>query len=509
LSALNQETELCSSRHRPTVILYRPPDSVGGGSFYEYLFRPKEDVLRLFFELIVVCDEEQFFKALSSNNVDLVVFLLNGIFGNIGFSKRFIRKVSGIAIPKLFLHSTDPFAISRKFVSHVMESLGVNAVLLGDLVTNGYQEINLPTFYWGWSVDLRRFVQVEKTFDLFASSRNSGRPGYYMWRVQNASIIESSFDRILVATNDPWDEFQRKLSSCKFAYTCGSCSNTIVQKHLEIPASRTILIAESTSLVEMFGFQDMKNCVLGSGSDLKDKLEYLKNNLDICDQIADEGFKLVSSRHLHIHRTQAFDLLKLIQKGEDLKTYVQESPIGPIVKKPVGLDPYPIWLKQSPPRDLELIRSVSTMDVESRASFIDYLASYLRQDHPDLAIMNMKVGIEQRDPIRLANAIKHSMLNVHGLPDYLIYEPSIESAYREMIVIKKLKGLRKRVANLGLFCLKSKGDGPVSVFLRLLFIVVGAKCIDVLSIRNCFYFAKLYSQRLCERIRGQIAFLRT
>ena len=93
------------------------------------------------------------------------------------------------------------------------------------------------------------------------------------------------------------EEFHVSLKSAKCAYTDGSNVKAIVRKYFEIPARGTILFCDDVPGIKEMGFKDGVNMVLVDENNVKDKVKELFDNEKKMEQIAAEGFNLVSKNH--------------------------------------------------------------------------------------------------------------------------------------------------------------------------------------------------------------------
>jgi hypothetical protein len=121
-------------------------------------------------------------------------------------------------------------------------------------------------------------------------------------------------------------EYAQALGSAWFAPTCGTVAMELVRKHLEIPACQTCLVTQPSAALHAAGFVDMVNCVLADGSNVVEKIEYLRSRPAELAAIIEAGHRLVNTRHTFEQRDQIrqwFDLrqragaaaLRIVQRG--------------------------------------------------------------------------------------------------------------------------------------------------------------------------------------------------
>jgi hypothetical protein len=486
---------------KPKVLFYRPPDDVFGGRVYDYLFKPKDRILQQFFDVEFAHDQSSLIKHLRHDDYAMIILYILAECKKNAYSVKVINYLNSNPAAKLLLYNTDAHSAGNYYVEHIAKEINLTAVLSCEPVVEAYFKFSVPTFYWMWSVDPNAFVYENKTYDLFISSRNSNRPGYYSWRFENGRHISDKFPKSLSSTNDTWSVYQKKLASCRFSYTCGSSNNTIVQKHLEIPASGTCLITEETSLVRMMGFEDGVNCVVGSGALLMEKLDNLQISPDKVTSITDAGRRLVLERHTHAHRTQILELFNLIRANENLRNYYQPNPFDSIIRKDRTECLTPRWLEESPPRDLEAISEWINSDELDKPQRFDKLRYYLKEGHPKLLDAWANWVSNQPDLSLLRRTLFDLCLTVDGLPDQLIFNSSFAKIYSRILLESRIPLINKSICNIGLAYIGKGGSGGRSVAKRLFFIVVGMWLLDVITLRNVFYFSKLFVTSCLMRFR--------
>lgn len=488
---------------KPRALFYRPHNGNGGGGYYDYLFRPKDEILGRLFELNIVHDEKSLSRALSKDQIDIVFLYMWADCDPVMYGSKVIRTLDACSLPKVMIYNTDAHSRRNWFVKYIYEMLGVTAIISCEPVLEAYHTFNVPVFYWMWSIDPSRFVQRPKEFDLFVSSRNSDRLGYYTWRCENGEMIASKFQSSLVSTCDTWALFQEKLASCRFSFTCGSSNNTVVQKHLEIPASGTCLITEETSLIRMMGFRDMVNCVFGSGKCLSEKLDCLIKQPSLLAEISNAGRQLIFDRHTHFHRNQVLQLYKLIRTGEDLRVYHQVNPFDSIVRKDEDNASATSWLSVSPPRDLVAIQRWMNSTDSDKIEHFESLSAYLRKGHPILLEAWIDWVIAQNDLPRLRTALNELVFKLDGLPDHLVFPPSFARAYARTLELSDCSRLSKRICEIGYRKIDKKRFGLFAVVYKLSAVLLGLLVLRVISIRGFLYFGKkLLSTLVKARIHG-------
>lgn len=107
----------------------------------------------------------------------------------------------------------------------------------------------------------------------------------YNWRHQNLPQLLSEFPT-LVYRHPGYDDVERPhrfgvtgqqygelLNQSYFSLADGTRSDYCVRKHLEIPASFSVLVSPEFNELKKYGFKDMENCITGTGKVLLEKID--------------------------------------------------------------------------------------------------------------------------------------------------------------------------------------------------------------------------------------------
>jgi len=175
-------------------------------------------------------------------------------------------------------------------------------------------------------------------------------PEIYRWRAETAAEIADYFPTLIYAHPGylkpvPRHKFQvvgeayaRLLNQSSFSLADTTRIDCLVRKHLEIPASGTVLIAPFTPVLAPYGFRDMENCILGSGKTLYDKIATVADHPGLYEKIRKAGYDLV---HTHYRRDKwrgildFYECLRTLKPGETIR---QEGLLGPFKAVPL-VDP--------------------------------------------------------------------------------------------------------------------------------------------------------------------------
>jgi hypothetical protein len=92
-------------------------------------------------------------------------------------------------------------------------------------------------------------------------------------------------------------DHQDRLSSCRYAFTCGSGLDMPIRKFVEIPAAGTVLVCKPFSGFTEAGFRDGENAVVCRPDEIMAAHRMLESDPARAQHIADAGRRLVFERH--------------------------------------------------------------------------------------------------------------------------------------------------------------------------------------------------------------------
>src|SRR5579884_4183756 len=92
-------------------------------------------------------------------------------------------------------------------------------------------------------------------------------------------------------------DFQARLASSRYSYTCGSGLRMPIRKFFEIPAAGAVLVAQPFEGFAAAGFLDGENAVRCEPAEIMDAHRMLQSDPARAQRIADVGRKLVAERH--------------------------------------------------------------------------------------------------------------------------------------------------------------------------------------------------------------------
>lgn len=92
-------------------------------------------------------------------------------------------------------------------------------------------------------------------------------------------------------------DFQARLASARYSYTCGSALRMPIRKFFEIPAAGAVTVCQPFEGFAAAGFRDGENAVCCEPADIMDAHRMLEGDPVRAQRIADAGRKLVAERH--------------------------------------------------------------------------------------------------------------------------------------------------------------------------------------------------------------------
>ena len=321
---------------KPNIIFFTNPLIQHTKRIYENYYQSLFLNLKYFFNLTVVDRDCDFTQELDKNCPDIILF--DG--GQDIIEKPInIKNLRGNQhIPKIGLiqvdsHHPSKFRTLKQFDEYDIKTYFAIDTSIGQAMP----EINERLYYLPWHVDssIYRNYNLSKQYEI--SMLGSGffeNQSRYPWRARVREQIIAQFPSI--QSPRPSDSnhsvsgtnYARLLNQSKISLGCGGIKKILVRKLLEIPACNSCLCTEETEIIREAGFIDGENCIFINESNARDKISHLLNDSERQRVISKNGFKLVHSKHLHIHRNQIFSWYKLNKKGVEEKCIVQSNPFS-------------------------------------------------------------------------------------------------------------------------------------------------------------------------------------
>jgi len=309
---------------KPKALYFRVPLDKIPVRLREVNFLNRERGLKYYFDLIVVDYEADYLQILELHNPDLAFVEIHSEV----FSPLHIRNIDSRKLPKIALVVVDAISPARYVALDYARSIKCDAVFTADVgygtLTNYGFKNNL--YYWPWFIDENVFKDYKKEKDIqFLKIGHSNAT--YPWRRKIFSAIQKKY----FVTEIPYPtktqkpiigkEYAEWIHRSKFVPTCGGFIRVIVNKHLEIPASKSLLITQETEAIKEMGFVDMQNCVFAeSVDDLEPKLKLLLTDQALYDKITVNGYELIHEFHNETKRPQLLQWFQLFKKyGLDVR----------------------------------------------------------------------------------------------------------------------------------------------------------------------------------------------
>lgn len=214
-------------------------------------------------------------------------------------------------IPKIGLYVEDPHDTARVSFLRLLDQMKVERFFIpGPATIRQSPELAQRAFTMGMFIDdaIFREYGLEKLIPVSVFG-GASVPKFYAWRAETAQKIADHFPTLLYTHpgySNPVPphhfpvmgaDYARMLNRSRFSLADPTREAYVVRKHLEIPAAGAILVAPDFPELAFYGFRDMQNCVLGSGTRLFNKIATVASNPALYETIRVSGQKLVHARH--------------------------------------------------------------------------------------------------------------------------------------------------------------------------------------------------------------------
>lgn len=295
--------------------------------------------LRQFFDVELVESDCDYDEVCDRVQPDLAVFE-SGIYAG---PRSVVNVHTHPDVPKLGFLNADAFDPVRAAFVADMAAWGVEDFFTISVSMAEYTpEISDRLFCWPNFVDptVHRDYGLQKTVPVLLTGSQAR---HYPWRNRVSRVLAQHYPT-LAMPHFGWADstaarrmtvgegYARLVNSALVAPSCGSFTRDVVRKHLEIPASRTCLIAERTASLEAAGFEDMVNCVFADADDVVDKVDALLGDRDLLAEVTDAGHVLVHSQHTAAQRRQVRDWYDLWRESRSSGDIVQDGPFAPLTR---------------------------------------------------------------------------------------------------------------------------------------------------------------------------------
>jgi hypothetical protein len=301
--------------------------------------------------------QDEWIVALATHcNVTVVEEDFDFIFEGPGLVRSYPLRIANLsahaALPRAVFINEDPFCTSRPLLFRMIEDYGVTTLFgnsylhmqqIPELAGRVYALPHMTDGSIHRDYGLAKIIPVSVFGGMTAQK-------FYAWR---AAIVPQLLPRIptFVYAHPGYDTqaqhgfavhgeaYARLLNQSHFSLADTTRCAYVVRKHLEIPASASVLVSPDTAPLADYGFIDMQNCVLGEGQVLLDKITTVANDPQLYQRIRQAGHDLVHARYTHHswrYLVDWYECCRARRPGEDV---VQQGLFGPFhaVAAPAGM----------------------------------------------------------------------------------------------------------------------------------------------------------------------------
>jgi len=246
-------------------------------------------------------------------------------------------------IPRIAFQMQDPYCSTRVSFLRTIEELGVKWIFthMPELALRQSPELRLRTFSVSHMFDENLFKDYGLKKDIPVSVFGGFLvPEIYNWRAEIADKLPHRFPTFIY-THPGYkapvpkhkfpvygEAYARLLNRSHFSLADTTRFDCFLRKHLEIPASGAVLIAPNTPALKPYGFNDMENCILGTGDELFDKMAAVADDPDMYERIRTSGYNLVHGKYGRSKWTGILDFYECLAGLKPGQTIRQEGLFG-------------------------------------------------------------------------------------------------------------------------------------------------------------------------------------
>lgn len=162
----------------------------------------------------------------------------------------------------------------------------------------------------------------------------------YNWRNQNLPQLLNEFPTLVYRHPGYGDvelphrfavtgqQYGELLNQSYFSLADGTRSAYCVRKHIEIPASFSVLVSPEFDELKQYGFEDMKNCIMGTGKVVLEKMATLSSDSELYEKICRSGFNHVHKNYDYKKNNLVFDWFVAEKNKAPGSTVIQKSDFG-------------------------------------------------------------------------------------------------------------------------------------------------------------------------------------
>lgn len=251
-------------------------------------------------------DQTRLKKFLNRENIDLskydrVILFLR--YKKMMKQIKFVRTIPNLVI--LELDACQNYCESKyngRFSSYFSKIPWVRILCTGKELSQKLRNEGYDAQYFTKAYDSSFLKNLALERDIELGFIGSLRTGVYKYRKQFLEEL-SKKESLFITKTQAGDEYLNMLNRIKFFVSADIPFGEYMIKNFEAMACGCVLLTWSQSDIEneAVGFIDMQNVVLFKTMDeLQDKLHTLRNNPELCKEIAANGQKLVNEKHTWI-----------------------------------------------------------------------------------------------------------------------------------------------------------------------------------------------------------------
>jgi hypothetical protein len=217
--------------------------------------------LKEFFEVIVVNRDCDYKEICNKYNPDLTLFE-SGYKSTVSKRIQIKNTNSHPEIPKLGLHNGDGWCECRVGFISDMENWGIQTFFTISVTTAEYTpEIAANTYVWPNFIDPEIYHDYQQS-KVIPVMFNGSMISLYPWRKKIFDVVSKRYPSLIFPhggydkhsrTMIHGEEYARTINSSSFVPACGTITNELVRKPLEIPGCRSCLITEKTPALTAAG----------------------------------------------------------------------------------------------------------------------------------------------------------------------------------------------------------------------------------------------------------------
>ena len=325
---------------RKPKLLYFQWDHRPNLGLSEYLVLQTSDQVRclqVYFDVTVINHDCDFAEVCENNEPDMVLFEA-GYQTYVSRRPNITNLSANRSLPRAGFHNADLWSNCRAGFLSDMEHFGIETYFsLCTTTAEYFPELDGSLYIWPNFIDplIFRDYGLEKTVPVMLSGQ---RHEQYPWRQKAYPIVARHFPTLdcpqfehgsgLAHRSLAGAEYARAINASRISLTCGTMAREVVRKHLEIPGSRTCLVAEEFEKLKAAGFRHMESCIFAEPGEVVDVIDELLRNEDLLSKVTLEGHRLVHERHTIFDRPQVYEWFTLQSQLPERQPIVQDGPFG-------------------------------------------------------------------------------------------------------------------------------------------------------------------------------------